>query len=253
MIYLKFIIFFILSLIFTADSVYKFIYTNFNFGTFLTYTITVSFWCYTFFYKPIDVFASYGIGKILKILFFIGIFIVGAIITFLIVMGFAQKAQGNEKCVIVLGAGLRGERVSDILARRLDAAYEFYTENEDIVIVVTGGMGSGETIPEAVAMQRYLIEKGVPSEKIIVEDKSTSTQENFLFAKQLLLDSGFDLSQPIAFSTNHFHCYRSKQYALNAGFSDVSSIASRTGILSLTQAYLREVFAVLYYWVFKMP
>ncbi len=247
---MKFIILLVVSVILSIDSVYRFMHTNLNFGSLLTYLITACFWVYTLFHSQIDAFTSYGIGKILKVLFFIGLIFIGLIITFLIVMGFTQQAKGNEKCVIVLGAGLRGDRVSDILARRLDATYEFYTENEDITVVVTGGMGPGENIPEAVAMHDYLVAKGIPSEKIIVEDKSTSTQENFLFAKQLLIDSGFDITQPVAFSTNHFHCYRAGQYALDAGFNSVTSISSNTGIMSLMPSYLREVFAVLYYWVF---
>ena len=100
--------------------------------------------------------------------------------------GFTDTVTYKEDAVIVLGAGLRGENLSLILRNRLDAAVEYYNENPEAVIVVSGGQGPDEDIPEAEAMERYLYEQGVPLNKIIKEDKSTSTEENFKFSKELL-------------------------------------------------------------------
>jgi uncharacterized SAM-binding protein YcdF (DUF218 family) len=54
------------------------------------------------------------------------------------------------------------------------------------VLIVSGGQGRQENIAEALAMGRYLTEKGVPAEQIFKEEKSTSTYENFLFSKDIL-------------------------------------------------------------------
>ncbi len=247
---MKICILYILSIVLTIDSVFRFFRTHLNLGTFLMYAITACFWVYTLFNKQIDAFTSHGFGFVVKMLFIAGIILLVIFMFFVFVAGFTQKATGDEKVVIVLGAGVIGEKVSDMLARRLDSAYEFYKENKDITIVVTGGQGPQEIMPEAHAMQKYLIEKGVPKEQIIVEDKSTSTKENFMFAKELLLLNGIESDEKIAFATNHFHCYRSMQYAKAAGYNNVSTISSKTGFFSIAPSYIREVFAILHYWVF---
>ncbi len=247
---MKVFILYALSIILTVDSVLRFFRSSFNLGTFLMYAITVSFWVYAIFNSQIDTFTSHGVGLLFKLLFFAGVTVVLLIAVFIAIKGFTQKPTGEEDVVIVLGAGLNGKTVTNVLARRLNSAYDFYTENPDVTIVVTGGQGLNEIIPEAHAMSTYLIEKGVPKEQIILEDKSTSTRENFLFAYEILAEKGFEKSTEVAFATNHFHCFRAMQYAKAAGFENVSSIPSFSGFSSFVPNYLREVFAVLYYFVF---
>ena len=49
-------------------------------------------------------------------------------------------------------------------------------------MIVSGGQGSDEAISEAEAMRRYLVEQGIRNEEIIMEDKSTNTEENLVFS-----------------------------------------------------------------------
>ena len=226
-------------------------FSNFNFGILLAYLVTAGLWIYGLFYKPIDRFCEAGFGRLLKILFFIGISIFAALLVFVAVSGYSNRPAGNEKAVIVLGAGLKKDVPSGLLQRRLDAALEYYKEHPEAVLVVTGGQGRDETIPEAEAMARYLRERGVPEEALIVENKSTSTEENLLFAKKLLKQHGISTEEPVAVVTNAFHCYRGREYARQAGFEQVSSIPASIAPESIPVCYMREVFAVLYYWVFK--
>ena len=83
--------------------------------------------------------------------------------------------------VMVLGAGLRGSKLSLSLVDRLDTAIEFNRIYPDVKIIVSGGQGKGEDISEASAMKNYLVDNGVSEDLIICEDKSTNTYENFLF------------------------------------------------------------------------
>ena len=110
--------------------------------------------------------------------------------------------------------------------------------------------GQDESINSAQAMAEYLIEKGIPSRRILKEDKSQSTQENFLFSKELLSQNGVASADPIVFVTNRFHCYRAEGYAKRAGFENVRCIPAAIGPRSVLPSYLREVFAVLYFWCF---
>lgn len=248
---MKQLILWALTICFTADSAVRVVRTNFNLGTFLMYCITAALWVYTLFNRPIDRFCAAGPGRVLKILFFCGCAFAVGMMLFIAAAGVSDRAKGDEKAVVVLGAGLRGERVSSLLARRLNAAYDFYAAHPDVLIVVTGGQGPQEKVPEAHAMRDYLLAKGVPADKLLVEDKSTSTEENFLFARRLLEAAGVSPQEPVAYATNAFHCYRAGCYARAAGFADARAVPASIGFTSVLPCYLREVFAVLYYWAFK--
>lgn len=240
-----------LALFFLGDSLYRMKTSSLNLGPILVYLITTALWIYAIFHKKIDEFCAVGIGRVLKILFFCGCAVYAVLLLFVAVSGYADRPDGDEKAVIVLGAGLRGERVSRLLQCRLDTTWEWWQQHPEAMVVVTGGQGPGESIPEAVAMKRYLVEKGIPAEQIIAEDKSTSTEENFLFAKQLLKEHGIEPKEPVVFVTNAFHCYRAGKYAKLAGFTDVDAQPAGIPPTAIMPCYLREVLAVLYYWVFK--
>ena len=92
---------------------------------------------------------------------------------FLGIYGNVSNADYSEDAVIVLGAGVNVETVSKPLARRLDAAIEYWNQNTDSRIVVCGGLGNRAIITEAEAMARYLTARGVPGEVILLEDQST--------------------------------------------------------------------------------
>ena len=248
---IRIIVVWALAIVFLADSILRSFRSNFNFGLLLVYLLTAALWAYAVFHRPIDAFCADGVGRWLKILFFCGVGVFCLLLGFVAVSGYSCGPGGGEKAIVVLGAGLRRDVPSDLLRRRLDAAYAFYLENPDVVIAVTGGQGNGETIPEGVAMARYLVEKGVPEEQVVVEQKSTSTEENLLFARQLLEQRGIGAEEPMAVVTNAFHCYRARCYARMVGFEQVSSIPAGIGLNSVLPCYMREVFAVLYYWVFK--
>ncbi len=156
--------------------------------------------------------------------------------------GARDNADGSEKAVIVLGCGIDGEQVSPKLARRLDKAIEYFNEHPDKPVIVSGGQGAQEDIPESTAMKRYLVSKGVPDEKIIEESNSTSTFENFEYSKDIAdtLPGG----DKIVFVTSRFHIYRASRYAAGAGF-EAHHIGARVPLYELPSNYLREMLAVV--------
>ena len=156
--------------------------------------------------------------------------------------GAKDNADGSEKAIIVLGCGIDGERVSPKLARRLDKAIEYFNEHPDKPMIVSGGQGAQEDIPESTAMKRYLVSKGVPDGMIIEESNSTSTFENFEFSKDIAdtLPGG----DRIVFVTSRFHIYRASRYAAGAGF-EAHHIGARVPLYELPSNYLREMLAVV--------
>ena len=110
-----------------------------------------------------------------------------SIIAILIISEFKSDVQ-NYKIIdytIILGAGLDGAQVSTRLKKRLDEAYNALN-SIDVPIIVSGGQGPDELVTEAYAMSEYLIEKGIKRERLILEDQSTSTQENLLFSSKYI-------------------------------------------------------------------
>lgn len=177
-----------------------------------------------------------------------GMAVIIAFTSFLAIYGRNDNATYNEQTVIVLGCGIRGERVSVGLAKRLNKAYEYHLQNPDAVIIVSGGQGPQEDIPEALAMKRYLTQKGVNEEKIIMEDKSTSTITNFKFSHEIMKEKGLPENE-VVFVTNGYHVYRAASYAKAEGLT-VTHLGTDIIWYTIPMNYLREMLAVLKMWVF---
>jgi uncharacterized SAM-binding protein YcdF (DUF218 family) len=170
-----------------------------------------------------------------------------SLVLFLGIYGSGSNVDHTEDVVIVLGAGINVENVSRPLAHRLDAAADYWHRNPDSVIIVTGGLGDRAIITEAEAMARYLIARGVAAEAILLEDQSTSTYENLLFAKEIL-EEHFPDGFRAALVTNDFHIYRAVRTARQVGI-DVSPIGAYTDWYSWPVNYLREMLAVVNFWI----
>ena len=225
--------------------------TNGNLGVWLTDGLAAGLLAYAVWHEPIHRFCSHGVGRVLAILFGCGMALFVCLLAFVAVSGYSDQPRGEKKAVIVLGAGLRGERITSLLKCRLDAAYAYWMDHPETLLVVTGGQGPGETVPEGQAMKQYLVERGVPAEQILAECASTSTEENFAFSRPLLAERGISAGDPVVLATNAFHCYRAGKYAAMAGFTDVDKLPASINASAVLPCYFREVFAVLYYWVFK--
>ena len=74
------------------------------------------------------------------------------------------------------------------------------------MIIPSGGKGPDETISEAAAMKQYLLDKGIPEDKILPEDQSTTTRENLIFSKKII-DSRPG-GKRTALVTSNYHVYR---------------------------------------------
>jgi len=164
------------------------------------------------------------------------------------IYGNVSRTDYSEDAVIVLGAGVKGESVTRILAHRLNTAADYWNENPKAYIVVTGGLGNRATITEAEAMARFLTAKGVPRERILLEEQSTSTYENLSFAKEKL-DERFPQGFRAVLITNDFHVYRAVRTARQAGIP-AGHVGAYTDWYMWPVNYLREMLAVVNFLVF---
>jgi len=192
-----------------------------------------------FFHKiPFKIHISVGIACVIPVVF----------TAFLAVYGNMEHVDYNEDVVIVLGAGLRDGEVGGHLASRLDTALDYLARNPQAIVIVCGGLGANQPVTEAEAMARYLIARGVPPENILLEDLSTTTYENLLFAKEIL-NEHFPDGFRAALVTNDFHIFRASALAQQKDI-DASPLGAPTPWHSFTVNYLREMLAIVNMWVF---
>lgn len=168
----------------------------------------------------------------------------GLVSGFLAGYGLSDTASDDEDALIVLGAAVHGREVSPSLAQRLEVAIGYHQRNPEALIVVTGGQGPQEDVAEAIAARDFLLARGVVGDVIVVEDRSTSTEENFAFAK-LLLDERLGGDYRVAFVTNEYHVWRAARLAEGAGL-DATHLHSATRWYVWPSSYLRESAAVLW-------
>ncbi len=224
--------------------------SNLNLGVILTVAAGAFFLLWGVFYRKINSIKVKWFVYIKRVV--IALIIAEALLVgFIAVFGQFDNVDYSEDVVIVLGAGIRGDRVTVPLAYRLNAAIEYHKKNPDAVIVVTGGQGFQETVTEAYAMEQYLLRKGVNPDKIIKEEQATSTNENMRFTKEIL-DEHFASDYSVVVVTNNFHIYRGVQIAKIEGFENVKHKHAGLKWYNMAPCYLRESLAVLKMWVMDM-
>lgn len=163
------------------------------------------------------------------------------------ILVFASNCQvsNDEEAIIILGAGINGDEITPQLAERLDASICYYNENPEVIIVVSGGQGYGETTSEAVAMKQYLISKGIPEKAVLTENRSTSTYTNLNNSKQIL-DNYFDTEYTVVIVTNRYHTFRAAKIAQKAGMN-FSVLCADTPPAEIPLRYLRECASICKY------
>lgn len=159
----------------------------------------------------------------------------------------ASKAPSDSATLVVLGCRVYGEKASLSMVERLEAAYEYLRENEEAVCILSGGKGDGENITEAECMYRYLVNKGVAAERLYKEEESTSTRENLRYSLELIEELGLPVD--IAIATSEYHQYRAGLIAKELDIT-AAAVNGRTAWWLFPTYYIRELYGILYQWVF---
>ena len=204
----------------------------------------------------IDVHNWTGVGR------FVGMFIeniCGSVVVYFecilcgtIILGIkaARHIPSFDKDYIVIhGCQIRKDgTLTKLLQSRADRAVEFAgmqkeATGKDIVFVPSGGKGSDEITSEAEAVANYLRSQGIPDSAILIEDKSTTTEENIRYSAELIRAAGGDDAK-IAVATTNYHVFRAGMLASSQGIK-VEGIGSRTKQYFWINAFIREFIATL--------
>lgn len=154
------------------------------------------------------------------------------------------SAQEGIDYVVILGCRLDGDTPERILQSRIDSAVDFLKKYPDAVAVCTGGMGKNDSTSEAEAIEKALLQEGIPQKRILKETTSTNTYENFENAKQLIAQREEVADVQIAIVTSEFHLYRSCKMAELHGFQAPIKVSATTPTLEFYPNFFREILAV---------
>ena len=180
------------------------------------------------------------IGFTLALLFIIGLLLF-IWLGYEIEQGPKNKADGTNDYVIILGAKVKHGGVPSLsLRNRLDVAADYLHKYPHVKAIVSGGQGADEDRTEASVMFDILVEKGIAAERILLEDKSTSTYENLLNSKNLLPENVTE----ITIISNDFHLKRATILAEKIGLQ-ADTVAASTPKVVEVKSRLRERLALV--------
>ena len=166
-----------------------------------------------------------------KLVILVSLLVVFLIIFFAIItaVSIAQYGKLDEKAhcdvAIVLGAATSNGEVSPVYRERINHGIWLYMNGYVDYLILTGGIGKGNEMSDAHAAKQYAIEKGVPEQVILIEEKSTITEENLEYAKAIMdehsLDAAIIVSDPL-------HMKRAMLMASDYGIDACSSTTPTT-------------------------
>ena len=153
-----------------------------------------------------------------------------------VVSGMTGAAPAGLDYLIVLGARVNGTEPSLSIQTRVEAAAAYLNANPDTLVIASGGQGEDEEISEAECMIRLLESAGVAPERILREDRSTSTAENIRFSYALIEDP----DATVGVVTNGYHLFRAVWIARSNGSHPACGVGAYSSLLMLPHNLARE-------------
>ena len=139
-------------------------------------------------------------------------------------------------CIIILGAGIWGDKPSPMLEDRLLEGIKLYQNNVSDKIIMSGDNGK-EEYNEVEIMKNYAKEKGIPSENIFMDHAGFSTYESIYRAKEI-----FE-AKKVVIVTQKYHLYRALYVANQLGLEAYGVGADPRQYVGATYREIREILA----------
>jgi uncharacterized SAM-binding protein YcdF (DUF218 family) len=151
-----------------------------------------------------------------------------------------QDQRRPVDAIVVLGAAQYNGRPSPVLRARLDHALSLYRERIAPLVVVTGGVGRGDTTSEAMVGRRYLVAHGVPPEAVVARGVGHSTMSSMTAVAHWLRTRGL---RRIVLVSDPFHMFRLRLEARRIAIEAYTSPTESSPISSNPGLELRYLFA----------
>ena len=155
-----------------------------------------------------------------------------------------KASKGNTvetpDVLLILGCRVKGDTPEETLQMRIDAAAEYLNKNKDVIAIACGGIvHDDQTKSEAQAISEGLVAKGVELERIILEDKSTTTKENFINAMEIIGKMS-DKELKVAMLSSEFHLLRASLLAKKCSLT-ITTVPAPSPKKQRLKNYAREL------------
>ncbi|HWO95760.1 MAG TPA: YdcF family protein [Bacillus sp. (in: firmicutes)] len=224
---------------------------NIDTGAVVIFAFSLFFIAIYVFYRPLKtVWSRKRSARILVLTLLGALIIVSCVLEGLILSSIADDHPKKLDYVLVLGAGIRKGKPSPVLKERLNKAVDYLKAYPKAKVVVSGGKGYDEPVSEASVMEDYLLAHGIPSQRIVKEEKATSTYENLKFSRDLMnRQSVVHYPERVLIISSNFHLHRAKSMARDLGL-EAFGAGSKVPLSVIPQVHVREILALAKYYVF---
>ena len=182
-----------------------------------------------------------------SLLILLAVVLLAFAVTGAVILGASTADEGEFQYLLVLGTVVDGTEPSPMLADRIRGAYDYLTAHPNTICIVSGGKGDEVNLSEAQCMYNELVEMGVAPERILMEDRATSTVENFRFSLTLIEEETGIRPEKLGVLSSEFHLLRARMFAREEGVTPIAIPAKTTDPGMFTRYFLREIIMVWYY------
>lgn len=186
--------------------------------------------------------------KILKIGAIVIVLAIG--VTAVRIYSFSDNSTDMQAdAAVVLGAAVWSQGVSPVFRERINHAIDLYRRGQVRKIIFTGGQGNRNEPTEAAAARAYAVSNGIAQRDILIEQRSHTTYENLVFAKQLADVHGL---KKVLIVSDPMHMRRAVTMARDVGLDahpSPTQTTRYTSFRSQSEELARETFYYLGYCV----
>lgn len=174
----------------------------------------------------------------------VGLMLLGWIGSLIAVLAFAEydgvRGAGQADAIVVLGAAQYAGRPSPVLRARIDHALDLWRKRVAPVIVMTGGVGAGDTTSEALVSAAYAVRRGVPEGAIMLESAGRTTSESMSSVARMLDVRG---KTSVVLVSDPFHMFRLWILARRHGLKAITSPTRSSPIWASVAASAGYIFS----------
>lgn len=169
---------------------------------------------------------------------------------YFIIRASSGTPEAQVDYLVVLGAKVRQDGPSVSLWDRIYETVSYLNAHPDTIAIVSGGQGEDEPITEAKSMHDELVKLGISEDRIWMEDKATSTDENLRYSLDLIEEKTGQRPHTLGVLSSEYHLFRASLMAKKLGIEFVGVPAKTTKITQLINHAMREVAGVWHFYIF---
>ena len=151
--------------------------------------------------------------------------------------------------IVVFGAAEYAGRPSPVFRARLDHAFDLFKKGIAPVIITTGGKGGEPQLSEGGVGRDYLIQRGIPDDKIIAETQSDDTSQSAARVANIMRTNGFRTCVAVS---DGYHMFRIKQMLAEQGIEAYGAPRPEYRWTSSRQRFQDTMHEVVGYMFWKM-